>query len=64
MRYLKTAKPTATGTAVKLSSAADCRRLNHAEELRANHVSAGESRDATMAIRYTMTTTRRRRLST
>src|SRR5215212_2640385 len=49
--------PTAIGTAVKLSSAADCRRLSHAGELRANQVSAGESSDATMAIRYKMTTT-------
>src|SRR5215212_9542566 len=57
MRYLKTAKPTAIGIAVKLRSAADCRRLNHAGELPANQVSAAESRDATMAIRYTMTTT-------
>src|SRR5215203_3459574 len=50
--------PTAIGTAVKLSSAADCRRLSHAGELRANQVSAGESSDATMAIRYKMTTTK------
>src|SRR5215216_4163561 len=49
--------PTEIGTAVKLRSAADCRRFNHAGEVPGNQVSAGESRDATMAIRYTMTTT-------
>jgi hypothetical protein len=51
------AKPTAIGTAGKLSSAAYDRRSNHNGEPAANQASDGKMAEVTMAIRYSRPTT-------